>query len=1213
MANILNNSPVLKNLYDSQDLQIWPESSLNAADSTKPLVILMHGLSGNIDHMVNPFATDIFDTGYFNDTDFSGISDEGTHKLPPIPEIGWLIDLAESIRSGDSLSEDALNNLNDLLGSISPPLSTPDPSWFSYFQSRNFPVIAYSQQGAKIPLDDDNGAFSQFLSIMQNIHENLLVNDSCRKIAFVAHSRGGIIARRYIVEALYGSLQGSIHEEIVESRVRFLGTLNSPHFGSSLGDMPGIFSSIMASNPLNPLRNVLEILLAINWLCYDESYREAAIEINPNSSLIKDINIKDLILLDATPEMSISDISNFISGDGRIKRIRRASTSGDQPRLLRVFLPSVYTPESFIPFPSTDCFDYLDFLIPNPMCYHWEKITLEFPFSPIIDEKNPPSLIDFLSRYLLLNIPIEELHAARDGHQGGDLLVTASSGMMFYSDHTIVSKHHGHPLWNPIYKNFILSRIPPNLCYPLFTFKIGDNLVELSWNMLSFPSKYKIIRFLITGITKPDGVERSSELAREQTIFYDPVSSIGTLKYLISYQLSSGEWAHEIDNRAFFEAEQIGSCPLLIKCCQPDEGQDFIPYRSYPLPIAASKAGNNYIIFSVTRFDLLTDCIDYDLLAQRPRINVTQNEVETSDSEEEDESEKLIYRFSQPFSSALGEEKDRCIATWIEHTVIPLGIITDIPGVGGGDFPGTVSAGEGGYDSPSVSIDIPIYACQYVFRIKAGKFNADGEPLTIQIILPDFVAYTKFHPICYLDHLSPPIEPPRFVVYENGLIFASTGISPYYLFIVKTDKALNSIGEPIQIKIKEPPIPVPAIFGDVTDPREEGVELILQDLFPAEQEGRYIALITEGCPFDKVYVVNFSLDGTFKKTQITLPWTTYKCQGVVFKGENAKLVLFISNSGFLSLNREPHYTTFNINDDHSVENHSNILYIPFTDLREDLDDTPLAIKFTIQDVLRRCDTDVEVLISTTGYFQDEYISSSLYRVSVSSEGVQSVENQHHSGYGDYKVTFSRTNYPSDTNAMFWLTYNDPFFIPGLYGQTLLRSISRCLTPPTANPALVERKRFFGELASIIEIMKIICPRIKDPKNPEWGRYFCNFFILPEVWYHLIQDPLLFTPSIQLLREMDGYVNRINIQQKFPSELQKVINPTNKTKKLLIHLLDKIEESKNPFLLKQVDSLKRAIKWEHPQNRAKELSSNLIKQANSREGFDKLTPRIKRKT
>ncbi len=157
------------------------------------------------------------------------------------------------------------------------------------------------------------------------------------------------------------------------------------------------------------------------------------------------------------------------------------------------------------------------------------------------------------------------------------------------------------------------------------------------------------------------------------------------------------------------------------------------------------------------------------------------------------------------------------------------------------------------------------------------------------------------------------------------------------------------------------------------------------------------------------------------------------------------------------------------------------------------------------------------------------------------------------------------------------------------------------------------KRFFGELASIKEIMEIICPRIKDPKNPDWGRIFCDFFIIPIVWYEFIQDPLLITPSMQLLREMDGYAKKINIQQKFPKALQKVINPTSKVKKLLIHLLDKIEESKNSLLLKQVDSLKKVMKWENPQKRARELSSSLIKQANASKGFDIISPRIKLKS
>src|SRR5439155_24833568 len=67
----------------------------------------------------------------------------------------------------------------------------------------------------------------------------------CRRIAIIAHSRGGLLSSRYLVDSL-GPTGSDPHRRIARQRIRFLGTLNSPHHGSSLAAIPQQLHDIAA-------------------------------------------------------------------------------------------------------------------------------------------------------------------------------------------------------------------------------------------------------------------------------------------------------------------------------------------------------------------------------------------------------------------------------------------------------------------------------------------------------------------------------------------------------------------------------------------------------------------------------------------------------------------------------------------------------------------------------------------------------------------------------------------------------------------------------------------------------------------------------------------------------------------------------------------------------------------------------------------------------
>ena len=1175
----------MRELFDDGILQIWPTTSLNEADPTRPLVVLLHGLGGDITDMTAPMSN----PGRVKPYDITWSPpdiDEGWHDFPPDPGFDILEEFFDSAEDFESIDiDDLIDVLLDYIPTelvqLSPMLNPANPDWFGFFSSRRFPVIAYSQTGPRRQIEGNS--YPEFLTIMEEIHRNLLGTSSCRKIALVGHSRGGFIARKYVVEALFGDLP-PIHEIIVSERVRFLGTLNSPLFGTTLAEIPRaleVLGTIII--PFSGGRIVNEML---NLFGLEDAYLEALDELSPLNQELLRINFKDLALLAAATADDAFDTLNLsLEGDNRIKRIRRASTSGNRPLLFRLFLPYIYDLMSYVPDPwSRHCIE--DTLIPNPFdpipsCFRHTRIAIEYPFSPILDDFYPPTFMDFARGLIgpLIDVP-EELHATRADtggvpHIGGDSLVTWVSGIMPFSHHQVIALHHGHPLWDVQYKNHIFNHIPLSFCYPRISFRVGDNIVELIWEHISNLSEVLVVRFEINSGTIPSPQLRSESLPGNERLFYDLVKVRNPLRYLISYINSSiPDWAHKLDDQAFREATEVGSLALLIQNIIEDEEQEYRPIKTR---IASSRVAKNFLVFSVNNEDLLSDCIDSNLEPIRDRLNATNY------SAEED---RLYMKLSSPFANSFKDNDqvpDNCLVAWVEYKKVRLGGGERV-GIPGPTDNFSVEDGDFGIEIQDRLVQVE--GCQHIFRLMAAYFDDNGETNEIKQILPITCAFFDPNPYCIsVDFSLTTMESPLFVKHHNGFLFVTAGGSPFRMWVVTTDKNLNQTGSRF-IQLRNPSLVLPAEGDGVECPIDDSntPNLELHDLISARNDDYYFAIFHQRTLTTDFTVVSFNDQGNEVVSHLSIPWAT-RVQAAVFSEPGDKMLLFASS--FTAIN--PQFAIIPINNDRTLDT-GNVNWFPIAIsglVPPNSTSGQLFERIHIQDTLRRCVQKAEFLVSLTGYFQDDEISSSLYRIEIHDDGAYSYSHIHHSGYGRYDVTWSRVNFGSSQNAVFWLTPDQSIFTQGLYGQNLLQSIPECSLNSILVPGFFGIMRFLKEYT-----FEFICERLKPIP---WGRDFCEFFGDPGFWMEFIDEPIIRGKVYEVLRSMKDLVYPMIRKKMDPKIFIKTKSGLVKQfESKLVQFLDYINAHNLKSLQKRFAKLEKSLGWKSPVDRARVLNSEVMK-------------------
>ncbi|WHZ29383.1 MAG: hypothetical protein OJF51_004185 [Nitrospira sp.] len=183
-------------------------------DASLPIVILLHGMGGRSADMTAP-ATAYPGMAFNRGVVFPSYKDEGLHPTPPLVPVARF---------------------------YTDPPSSSLTSWNQALLAAGLTTITYNQRG---PLISDDVAQLNLLVrevlILGTVPPNLPPVSHFR-VAFVAHSRGGIVARSFLTGAgANPDLPGFL------SRVTSLITLHSPHTGSGVATLAATVAGLLNS------------------------------------------------------------------------------------------------------------------------------------------------------------------------------------------------------------------------------------------------------------------------------------------------------------------------------------------------------------------------------------------------------------------------------------------------------------------------------------------------------------------------------------------------------------------------------------------------------------------------------------------------------------------------------------------------------------------------------------------------------------------------------------------------------------------------------------------------------------------------------------------------------------------------------------------------------------------------------------------------------
>jgi len=165
------------------------------AAARAPLVVLLHGTNGDVNHMSNPALSPGFNYERFSP---GQILDRGWH---PYPNVGFW-----------SLGTDALTDVT---------------GWAPYLAAAGFPVLNYGQTGPRDRLVAPLQELRAILDAIDTQQDFEAVRG--RRIVLLGHSRGGILARMLLAEL-------AATASPLLARVDTCITLHSPNQGSTLAN-----------------------------------------------------------------------------------------------------------------------------------------------------------------------------------------------------------------------------------------------------------------------------------------------------------------------------------------------------------------------------------------------------------------------------------------------------------------------------------------------------------------------------------------------------------------------------------------------------------------------------------------------------------------------------------------------------------------------------------------------------------------------------------------------------------------------------------------------------------------------------------------------------------------------------------------------------------------------------------------------------------------
>jgi Putative serine esterase (DUF676) len=379
-------------------------------DPSVPLVVLLHGLGGTSTDMTAPLIP--YGPVAFNRAaTFPSYRDEGFQVSPPLVPVARFF--------------------------ADPPVSAVT-SWRDALNTVGFPTATYTQNGSTIGVSATQ--LATFAAGPLSTDSRL----SGARIAFVGHSRGGVIARSFLVSA---STNPALAPFL--ARATALITLHSPHGGSGLAGaavaidgLAARLQALIASAGLPPLG----ILTMLRIMTGNPNYPELV----PGSAVL------------AT-----------IAAGEPVPGIAYHTFGGTSTAALRVWA-DVYTPDSTIPWP-----------VPFPL-FHWGSTPVPIgtpldvgSFAPTALLAPTPFVTELLTVLGALAATTPEL-----ANGSGDVLVTnASAHLPFSATRTANPLNHAEALWDPTLQSqviAILSRLRSPVASGRATVRISPHPVSLT-------------------------------------------------------------------------------------------------------------------------------------------------------------------------------------------------------------------------------------------------------------------------------------------------------------------------------------------------------------------------------------------------------------------------------------------------------------------------------------------------------------------------------------------------------------------------------------------------------------------------------------------------------------------------------------------------------------------------------------------------------------
>jgi Putative serine esterase (DUF676) len=345
-------------------------------DPTLPLVVLLHGLGGTSFDMTAPLVS------------WPGVAfiraglptlyaDRGFHITPPpLPASGFFLD--------------------------PPALSVT--SWQQALNAAGFSTVTYSMAGPLIANDAMQLAALAKGPLMA--HPQL----SGLRIAFIAHSRGGLVARAFLRAAAADPTLAPFL-----ARTTSLVTLHSPHLGSGVASLGAGIDALLARI-------------------------QGALTSATGSAPGFLVMLRSMVLNPATAELVIGSPTAVVAPGEPVPGIMYHTFGGISTAFARLWA-NVFTPDSYAPFP---------FL---PFVFHWGSTPAlagipvdAVSFIPLAGLLAPiPEVATLTTALTALVATTPELAPGF-----GDVLVAdARARLPFSASHTTNPLNHAEALWDP--------------------------------------------------------------------------------------------------------------------------------------------------------------------------------------------------------------------------------------------------------------------------------------------------------------------------------------------------------------------------------------------------------------------------------------------------------------------------------------------------------------------------------------------------------------------------------------------------------------------------------------------------------------------------------------------------------------------------------------------------------------------------------------------